>query len=311
LWTERQQGACATRAPSGGAKQSLPACPVGAIGRPTRRPVIAWSAIAAVITVVLGVCTYQRNRVYANSLDFWTDVVRKAPENPRACETLGGLLLATGDMAGAAECFRRLAHLEPRHAVAHANLGLALVRLGRFQEAAAAYSQAVRISADPRSYNGLGVALGRLGRAQEAIAAYREAIRLRPDFVEAHMNLAGMLRETDPNAAIQHYRRALQVRPDLVEAHNLLGVMLKRSDPAVAREHFERALTIDPNFAEAHNNYANLLASLGQYSAAIAHYRRALEIKPDFELARHNLTAIEALRGKSEPGTPGKEVSGE
>jgi tetratricopeptide (TPR) repeat protein len=66
---------------------------------------------------------------------------------------------------------------------------------GRLPEAEALY-QAIRLRPSVAEYHGnLGNALRRLGRSQEAIANYRRALQRRPDFAEMHYNLGNTLRD--------------------------------------------------------------------------------------------------------------------
>jgi len=39
------------------------------------------------------------------------------------------------------------------------------------------------------AHNNLGIALARKGRIEDAVVHFREALRIRPDFVGAHNNL--------------------------------------------------------------------------------------------------------------------------
>ncbi len=43
-------------------------------------------------------------------------------------------------------------------------------------------------------HNNLGIALARKGRIEDAVVHFREALRIRPDFVGAHHNLKEVLR---------------------------------------------------------------------------------------------------------------------
>jgi len=80
------------------------------------------TAAVAVLCIGLGVATHVRNRVYADELTFWTDVVSKAPNNPRAHNNLGyALALRHRDDEAAAE-FRRSLELDPSYFKAAFNL---------------------------------------------------------------------------------------------------------------------------------------------------------------------------------------------
>jgi len=141
------------------------------------------------------------------------------------------------------------------------------------------------------SNNNLGVALDRKGRTDDAIKHYLEALRIKPNHVEAHNNLGVALDgkgRTDD--AIKHYLEALRIEPDYAEAHNNLGIAFYRkgrTDDAI--KHYLEALRIKPNHVEAHNNLGIAFARKGNIDVALKHFQKALQIDPNFSYARDNL----------------------
>ena len=75
-------------------------------------------------------------------------------------------------------------------------------------------------------YN-LGNALMKQWKLDEAVTCYERALALRPDFVEAYCNLGNALKEQGKlGAAIDRYRQALAVNPNYADAYNNLGSAL-------------------------------------------------------------------------------------
>ncbi len=93
--------------------------------------------------------------------------------------------------------------LQPDHATAHSNLGLALGHLGNLEEAVAACRMAIRLEPDDADFHSnLGAILCDSKHDYEgAIAEFRKAIRLKPDDAQAHCNLGHRLRERGDYAA--------------------------------------------------------------------------------------------------------------
>jgi len=142
------------------------------------------------IIVALGTATYQRNITWQNEKTLWSDVVLKSPHNYRA----------------------------------HYNLGVALVKEGRIDEAVGHYSEALRIQPDYLNvhYN-LGNVLARQGRIDEANVHYLEALRINPDYAAAHTNLGiALMGKKKFEHAIYHFREALRIKPDDINAENNL-----------------------------------------------------------------------------------------
>lgn len=174
----------------------------------------------------------------------------------------------------------------------HNNLGNALERSGRIEEAIVHYKETLRIKPDNAgTFFNLGNALSRRERADEAIRCYREVLRLKPDYAEAHNNLGNVFeRLGDQQEAMVQYREALRLRPEYAEARSNLGIVLaKRGEIEEAMGHFKEAMRIDPGYEKAYHNLGVSLAEQGRTREAMAQYRRALQINPGFREARFSL----------------------
>jgi predicted O-linked N-acetylglucosamine transferase (SPINDLY family) len=135
-------------------------------------------------------------------------------------------------------CFRRSLELQPNYPEAHNNLGVALVKLGRYGEAHAAFRKALAIRPDyPDVYLNLGIALDLQDFLDEAAAAFQRAIELKPDFAKPHNSLGNAYRERgELDAALAAYRRGLELDPDQALVHSNLVFTLHfhpASDDAV------------------------------------------------------------------------------
>jgi tetratricopeptide (TPR) repeat protein len=148
------------------------------------RPAVPW-AFLVLAALALGWTTHERNKVYHSQLAMWSDVVHKAPHNPRA----------------------------------HYNLAMALAGRGRFEEAIHHYHSAVRICPHyPMAQNNLGVLLAERGDHREAIRHYRLALIVQPDLASARMNLAHALaRQEQYEEAAEHLNEALRIKPELID----------------------------------------------------------------------------------------------
>jgi tetratricopeptide (TPR) repeat protein len=175
------------------------------------------------------------------------------------------------------------------------NLGNALLRRGRMDEAIAHYRKALQIKSDYGDANfDLGDALLQKGSVDEAIPQFQKALQIIPDYAEAHFDLGNaLLQKGSVDEAIAHFQRALQIKPDYAEAHVNLGFTLftmGNVDEAIA--HFQKALQINPDYAEAHVNLGIALLKSGNVDEAIAHFQKALQIKPDYAEAQNDLAWV-------------------
>lgn len=166
--------------------------------------------------------------------------------------------------------------------LAHNNLGAALERQGRIDEAIIHYSEAARIRPKAsRLHNNLGAVLMKQGRIKEALECFSEAVRTNPNYADGHNNLGVVFFEQGRiEEAVFHFSEAQRIDPGNVEAHKNMGLALVRQgkfDEAI--EQFSEALKIRPDYAAVHNNLGAALAKQGRIDEATRHFSEALRIK--------------------------------
>jgi len=213
--------------------------------------------------------------------------------------------------------YRSILEKNPDSWLAHDNLGVVLVRRGRFDEAVGHYREAIRLKPDyPEAYNNYGNVLAETRHWAEAGGAYAGALRARPSFAEAEvnwgnaMNDAGQFndaqvhfrnvlgrRRDDPSAhyglanalanlgrlaeAVPEYEETLRLQPDSPEAHANLGLALageSRWDEAISQ--ISEAIRLRPGYAEAHAYDGVALSGAGRLEEAVREYRESLRINP-------------------------------
>ena len=158
---------------------------------------------------------------------------------------------------------------------------------------------------DARIHNNLGAALVRVAKFDEAIPEYERALELNPQYHLVHGNLARALSGAGQNdAAIQEFQKALVFYPDAADLHNSFGSTLAaygRVDEAATE--FEKAIELNPDLAEAHNNLGKALVSVGQPSQpaqaaeAEKQFKTAISLNPQFADAENNLGTLYGQEG--------------
>jgi tetratricopeptide (TPR) repeat protein len=150
----------------------------------------------------------------------------------------------------------------------------------------------------PKIHYNLGLALSKLGRCEEALVHFEDAIRLRPDHAKAHNNLGLCLHVLGrDDEAIASYKCAIELEPEMELAYINLSealVALGRIDEGIAAR--QEALRLDPNDATNLSNLGALLGSVGRLEEAIDHFRRSLAIRPESADTRRNLERALQLR---------------
>ncbi len=225
---------------------------------------LSWG-LAALIVVLLGVLTVDRNRVYHSPVGMWKDVIAKSPRNPGVRTKLGLALAREGKLEEAEAQYRAVLRTDPGFLEARNNLGNLLARRGELEEAIFHYAEAIkRRPGSAEAMNNLGNALVEAGRIEEGIARYREAIKFDPGFADGYTNLGlAFARKGKLDEAIEHYRRAIEVRPDNAAAFNNLGNALARQGKfREAAGCFRQALRLDPKFTPARSNLERTLREM-------------------------------------------------
>jgi Flp pilus assembly protein TadD len=110
------------------------------------------------------------------------------------------------------------------------------------------------------AYNNIGVALMKEGRFNEAEKYFCEAVVHWPEYPEGHFNWGNLkLMNGQVLAAAEHYQRSLTTKPDYLQAHNNLALALMqlgRLDEA--EKHLQAALSLDPSSTQALTNLQEL-----------------------------------------------------
>ncbi len=158
------------------------------------------------------------------------------------------------DFAAALACYDKALDIDPRGALAWRNMGYALNRLGRHEDAIACYDKALEI--DPRdkhAWNGKAWVLDELRRHEEAIASFDTALEIDPRDKYAWNGKAWVLDE------------------------------LRRHEEAIAC--YDKAVEIDPRFAFAWDNKGVVLDAVGQHDAARKCYEKFLDLPKTEEVS--------------------------
>lgn len=204
-----------------------------------------------IVLLALSICTRLQVRHWRNSVTLFEHAVEATDNNYLAHCNLGAALAKQDKIDEAVTHFSKALRINPNCTNAHRNLGKAFLQQGRLEEAAGHYREVLRTEPlDAEAHNSLGVVLARQGRLDEAIAHFTEALRIKPDFAEAHSNLGyALARQGKSKQAVRYLQEAIRLDPDSAKAHYIL---------------------------------ARALADTGRAGEAITHLREALRLRPDW-----------------------------
>jgi tetratricopeptide (TPR) repeat protein len=261
------------------------------------RPALGSAAALAVLGA--SILTWRQVGYWRDSVTLFEHTLAVTADNYIVQNNLGGALTREGRLDEAITHLEEARRIRPDHAPALSNLGVALQGKGRIGEAIVLYREALKVNpSHVEAWLNLGNALGKTGDVDGAIVAFREAERLEPD----EPAIGGLIR-----AALEVQRRqaarpsvpakvAPEARASFERANELRDG--GRLDEAAAA--YREAIRIDPGFAEARNNLGSVLGRQGRAAEAVEEISKAIEIAPDLSAAHNNLAIVLAMQGDTE-----------
>jgi len=212
----------------------------------------------------------------------YRQILRLDSRHPAANHLFGLTELQAGEVTGAIRHIAMALKAEPANPQYLANMGVALNRAGRNDEAVEVLGRAVAVRPTAEAYSNLGMANRAMGRFHEAAEAYRRATEMRPAEPAFHFRLASVLRLAgDHVAAEASYRKTIELRPDFAEAYDRLAFMLiDQGRTAEALTLLDQGLVALPGAATLHLQRARALRAGGQLEQAIAGFERTLTLQP-------------------------------
>ncbi|MBL8310388.1 MAG: tetratricopeptide repeat protein [Burkholderiales bacterium] len=173
---------------------------------------------------------------------------------------------------------------EPHNLAALYYGGVAAWTGGEAALALARLSSVVELSPQPvaDAHYHRALALVALGRDDEAMAEYQRTITLKPGFAAAHNNLGGLLRQRhDYGAADAAFAAAMQADPALIDArYNRALTAMQRGDLGPARALLQDCLKRAPDHDGARATLVDVLNDLGERGEALTLARASAKRLP-------------------------------
>jgi tetratricopeptide (TPR) repeat protein len=177
----------------------------------------ALMAVLALVLLVEGAATYQRNQLWGTAVDMWTDTVAKSPQKLRPRFQLAKAYFDVGHYPEAIDHFEKAAQLEPPSFDLLVDWALAYDGVGRPADAIAKLLQAANLEKSAHVYSQIGMLFGKMGEYPQALDALATSIQLDPTFFGgiAYMYRGDVFAaQGNKLQAAQEYRHALSIDPN-------------------------------------------------------------------------------------------------
>ncbi|HKY07959.1 MAG TPA: tetratricopeptide repeat protein, partial [Candidatus Binatia bacterium] len=238
----------------------------------------------------------------SEALAIYQDAVQANAASAPAHADLARALALRGRLDEAQAAYRRALELDADLREARLGMGNILVASGDYAGAIEQYRAALARGATAGAHVNLGFALAKQGKLDEAVRHYQAALELAPGNVNAHLHRGNALvAQGRPQQAVENFRTVLRLRPSHSRAHfALAGVLAQSGNMRAAMDHYQEAINYDPEFADAYLRVGIMLADQGRWDTAADYYRHALAVKPNLADARVGLARALAAQGRKE-----------
>ena len=154
------------------------------------------------------------------------------------------------------------------------------------------------------AYFNMGTALQKQSKLDQAIEAYNKALSINPNYAEAYYNIGiALQKQGNLDKAIEPFKKAISLKPDFSKAYNNMGFTLQKQGKLdKAKVSLKKAISLKPDYVDAHNNMGNVLQELGETIEAIQAYKKSIFYRPDFAKAHKNLSFALLNHGSYQEG---------
>jgi len=206
---------------------------------------VIMSIFIILVLVGQGHSTFVRNAIWKTGESLWMDVVDKNPKLPRPYHNLAKYYGDMGYREKEINLYHKALTLERgphyiSHHMTHYNLALAYISIDQKEKAIEHLRKAIEIAPGfANAYNNLGVLVMKQGKYDEAIDNFMRALAYDENSAVAHNNLAFvLLKRGRLEEALSESKRALALQEDFTRAFYNLGIIYKHKKRFSKAKHY-------------------------------------------------------------------------
>ena len=196
---------------------------------------------------------YSRLGDWERASEAYSRALELDPNSHEALKNMGVVRARQGDLELAHSFYKKALEVKPNFVEALNAQGLIFLEKEEFEIAQNRFLEAVAEFDYAPAYNNLGTAFLREGRYDEAIAAYLNAVEIDHTNASHYYNLGLAYQQSGQNkAAIKSFKAAINILPSHIRAYLSLALSYQRADEIPnARKALEEVLRYDPGHSMA------------------------------------------------------------
>lgn len=196
---------------------------------------------------------YSRLGDWGRASEAYSRALELDPNSHEALKNMGVVRARQGDLELAHSFYKKALEVKPDFVEALNAQGLIFLEKEEFEIAQDRFLEAVAEFDYAPAYNNLGTTFLREGRYDEAIAAYLNAVEIDHTNASHHYNLGLAYQRSGQNKpAINSFKTAIKILPSHIRAYLSLALSYQRTDEILnARKALEEVLRHDPGHSMA------------------------------------------------------------
>jgi protein O-mannosyl-transferase len=225
-----------------------------------------WLAAPSIaVLLALTVVTHRQIGYWNDPVTLWSHALQVTSGNWQAENNLGMALFRRGRMEDAIPHFRAAAAIDPSDPVSNMNIGIYEHSRGAVPMAIEQYKKAISLARNPKlkaeAYNNLGYAYKDIGDYADAQRNLQAAVNVNPEYVGAWISLGLVAQKSgDFGLAIQAYSRALKIEPSGFGYVLLAQALEHNGQKSEAEAAMRHARSVSDDFRAAQREANRLLA---------------------------------------------------
>lgn len=229
--------------------------------------------------IFLFVSTWNRNKVWKDSITIFTDVINKDHNIPFAYNNRGNAKLDIKDYYGAIADHNRAIRLTPTDPDPWYNRGCVKLQLKNYKGAISDFSKSLSLSTKfTRAFINRGMAKSYIKDFQGAIEDFNEVLKYDSKNIYAYYNRGRVLLNIKKeNEAFSDFTKVIELDPN--DAMSYFYRATSTTDYSKAIKDYDKALILYPDFPEAYYNRGIAKKMIKNYYGALNDLNTAIEIK--------------------------------